>query len=129
MNNYCRNCGEKLTNSSVCEKCGTKILTDRVGELDRLLAKKYIKIFFTMFILCFMNYVVKSMLPDADVLYALISPIISFLPLALIIFVIFAKKKLKYSKFFNIVFWIMLLLIILLILFILFMLISCEYRF
>ena len=82
-----------------------------------------------MFILCFMNYVVKSMLPDADVLYALISPIISFLPLALIIFVIFAKKKLKYSKFFNIVFWIMLLLIILLILFILFMLISCEYRF
>ncbi|MDY5875608.1 MAG: hypothetical protein SPJ74_06015 [Bacilli bacterium] len=129
MNNYCRNCGEKLTNFSVCEKCGTKILTNRVGELDRLLAKKYIRIFFTMLILYFISYVIMFMLPDAYILYALVSPIINFLPLALIIFVIFAKKKLKYSKFFNIVFWIMLLLITLFILFILFMLISCEYKF
>ena len=129
MNNYCRNCGEKLTNFSVCEKCGTKILTNRVGELDRLLAKKYIRIFFTMLILYFISYVIMFMLPDAYILYALVSPIINFLPLALIIFVIFDKKKLKYSKFFNIVFWIMLLLITLFILFILFMLISCEYKF
>ena len=89
MNNYCRNCGEKLTNFSVCEKCGTKILTNRVGELDRLLAKKYIRIFFTMLILYFISYVIMFMLPDAYILYALVSPIINFLPLALIIFVIF----------------------------------------
>lgn len=128
MNNYCRNCGEKLTNSNICEKCNTKILTNRVGELDRVLAKKYIKIFFEMLILYFMSYVIMFMLSNAYVL-ALVAPIISFLPLALIVFVIFAKRKLKYSKFFNIVFWIILLFIILFILFILFLLISCEYKF
>ena len=129
MNNYCRNCGEKLINSNICEKCGTKVLTKRVGELDKALAKKYIMIFLAMLILYFMNYVIINTLPAAYVLNTLVSPIINFLPLVLIIFVIFAKAKLKYSKFFNIVFWIMLLLIILFILFILFMLISCEYQF
>ena len=130
MNNYCRNCGEKLINSSICEKCGTKVITNRVGELDKVLAKQYIRIFFIMLIVYFISFVIIFMLPDEYVLYALVvSPIINFLPLALIIFVIFAKKKLKYSKFFNIVFWLMLLLIILFILFILFTLLSCEYKF
>ncbi len=130
MNNYCRNCGEKLINSNICEKCGTKVITNRVGELDKVLAKQYIWIFFIMLIVYFISFVIIFMLPDEYVLYALVvSPIINFLPIALIIFVIFAKKKLKYSKFFNIVFWIMLLLIILFILFILFTLLSCEYKF
>ncbi len=128
MNNYCRNCGEKLTNSNVCEKCGTKVLTNRVGELDRVLAKKYIRIFFIMHILYFIDYVIIFTLPN-NIGNPLLSIIFNFLPLVLIIFVIFAKNKLKYSKFFNIVFWIMLLLIILIILFILFLFISCEYQF
>lgn len=129
MNNYCRNCGEKLTNSSICEKCDTKVLKNRVGELDRVLAKKYIMIFFTMLILYFISYFIISnafMIPGAYVLNTLL---INLLPLALIVFVIFAKSKLKYSIFFNIVFWIMLLVIILFIIFVLFTLISCEYKF
>ena len=134
MNNYCRNCGEKLNNSNICEKCGTKILTNRVGELDKVLAKRYIRIFFTSNILYYIGCVIIwLMLRNSYVLYSFVAPIllpiIEFLPLALIIFVIFAKKKLKYSKFFNIVFWIMLLLIILFILFILFVFLSLEYRF
>lgn len=129
MNNYCRNCGEKLTNSSICEKCDTKVLKNRVGELDRVLAKKYIMIFFTMLILYFISYFIISnalMIPGAYVLNTLL---INLLPLVLIVFVIFAKSKLKYSIFFNIVFWIMLLVIILFIIFVLFTLISCEYKF
>ena len=128
MNNYCRNCGEKLINSSVCEKCGTKVLTNRVGELNRVQAKKYIWIFFVMLLVYFISYVIILMLPNPFV-YSIASPIISCFPLALIVFVIVAKKELKYSKFFNVVFWIMLLLIILFVLFILFLLISCGYQF
>lgn len=128
MNNYCRNCGEKLTNSNVCEKCGTKVLTNRVGELDKALAKKYIIIFFIMLILHFMRYDIISMFSLYNLEF-IVSPIILCSPLILIIFVIFAKKKLKYSKFFNIVFWIMLLLIIMYILLIIFAILSCEYEF
>ena len=135
MNNYCRNCGERLTNPNVCEKCNTKVLTNRVGELDRALAKKYIKIFFAMIILYFMSYIIMFMfeLLNSSILYSLISPIIgliiSYFPLILIIFIIYAKKKLKYSKFFNIVFWIMVLMIVLFILFMLLALISYRYTF
>ncbi len=129
MNNYCRNCGENLTNSSVCEKCGTKVLENRVGELDRLLAKKYIMIFFIIFMLYFIIYITAYMFPYARVLPYSLWPIINFLPIALIIFVIYAKKKLKYSKFFNVVFWMIVLLIVLFILFILYAIISCEYKF
>ena len=130
MNNFCRNCGEKLTNSSVCEKCGTKVLTDRVGELDKLLAKKYITIFFIMFFLYLLRVSIIEAEPKIDnILYSLIESLTSFLPLFLILFVIYAKKKLKYSIFFNIVFWLMLILFILFIIFIIFLLISCEYKF
>ena len=118
MNNYCRNSGEKLTNSSACEKCGTKILTNRVGELDRLLEKKYIMIFFAIV----MIYVIIFVL-----LHEFIVLLFGFLPQIFIAFVIDAKEKLKYSKFFNIVFWIMLLLIIVFMLFILFKIMQCDY--
>lgn len=130
MNNYCRNCGEILTNSSICEKCGTRILTDRVGELNRTLEKRYIKIFFAIFILFIMNYVIMFFLPKV---YALLSGLpLSSGPLFLTGFIIVAKKELKYSKFFNIAFLIILPLIILFILFILYILfgfISFWYKF
>ena len=35
MNNYCRNCGERLTNTEKCEKCGTKVLNIRISEVNK----------------------------------------------------------------------------------------------
>ena len=123
MNNYCRNCGEKLTNNDICEKCGTKVLTNRMGELDRPLANKYIKIFIALVAAYFIIYPIT--LNGFSALYGLNN----IIPIVLITFVIYAKKKLKYSLFFNIIFWIMLLLFIAYILLILTILISCEYQF
>lgn len=112
MNNYCRNCGEKLTNQDTCEKCGTKVLTLRKGEVNKELEKKYIWAFVIIIIVS-----------------ALIPKIIIFDTIISFIYVIYAKRKLKYSVFFNVVFWISLVSLILFILFIIFMIVSCEYRF
>ena len=134
MNNYCRNCGERLTNSNTCEKCGTKVLVNRVGELDKNLERKYKIIFFAILIPNIIIALIMALIGHEYILFAYISyalkfPIISFFLPTLTCFITFAKKKLKYSKFFNIVFWILELLCILFVLFIIFGLISCEYKF
>ena len=124
MNNYCRNCGAKLTNFNICEKCGTKVLKNRIGELDDVLEKKYIRIFFLLLILYFISYSFYAF-SDIYILNVLAGIIFCFLPLVFIIFIIFAKKKLRYSKFFNILFGIISILIILII----FLILSWNYVF
>ena len=124
MNNYCRNCGIKLTNFNICEKCGTKVLTKRLEEFNKSLAKKYIVIFFIMLGTCIISNILY-IFTDFELSF----PIIYILPLILIVFIMYAKETLKYSKFFNIIFWITISLFIMFILLILFTIISCEYHF
>ena len=133
MNNYCRNCGKKLTRTDICEKCNTKVLNTRMGELNTELAKKYIHIFLIMIgieVFCF--YFLKisdSIINVPEIILSLFLILMSLLPIATFIFVIVAKVNLKYSKFFNIIFWIMLSLLILLAALIILTLLSCEYQF
>lgn len=129
MNNYCRNCGNKLTNLNKCDKCGTKVLNKRITELDKVLETKYRNIFLIAFIGMIAGYYILYFTQSkaVDYISPILSPIISILPFALMIFVIYAKVKLKRSGFFNAIFWIMLIQIILLVLFIIFLILMCEY--
>ena len=117
MNNYCRNCGERLTNTEKCEKCGTKVLNIRISEVNKELERKYLMIFAIILLI-------------SGLFSCLGLGIISiFSPLIILIFVIYAKEKLKVSKLFNVIFWIILLPIILFLLCIILLVASCTYAF
>lgn len=127
MNNYCRNCGKKIDNSKVCNNCGTKVIEKRVEELDKSLEKKYM-IIFAAAILIYLLF--QSIISLQSTKYSTINTLIMInhlLRIAIIIFVIYAKKKLKRSKFFNVIFWLMLTALFLLLLFIVLLIVSCEY--
>ena len=125
MNNYCRNCGEKLTNSQVCGKCGTKVISKRVGELDKKLAFKYIVVFFVLLIIGIVIFLLT--IPDDRIFDVYLLPL--YYPFFLVTYVAIAKEKLRFSKFFNFLFWLLLLIIFILGLCFLFRLFLAFYKF
>ena len=130
MNNYCRNCGEKLDNNTkICPKCNAEVFETRVNveqkknEIKEYKKKenKYIIIVITLYALSFLTPYLKSLGE-----YNFISFISPLLPLGAVITLIYARITMNKSKKIRIMFNIFMVLIILYLLFIVFIFITCT---
>ena len=130
MNNYCRNCGEKLENiTKICPKCNAEVFETRVNveqkknEIEEYKKKenKYIIIVITLYALSYLS-------PYLNVLgeYNFISYISPLLSLGATITLIYARITMNKSKKIRIMFNIFMVLIILYLLFIIFIFITCT---
>lgn len=129
MNNYCRNCGEKLENGiKSCPKCSAEVFDERINvdekkkelEVYKKKEKKYIIIVITLF-------AIALAVPYLNFLgiYSFISYLSSLALLGAIITLIFARITMNNSKKIKIMFNIFLALTILYFLYILFIFAAC----
>lgn len=130
MNNYCRNCGEKLENNAkICPKCNAEVFETRVNveqkknEIEEYKKKenKYIIIVIALCALSFLTPYLKSLGE-----YNFISFISPLLPLGAVITLIYARITMDKSNKIRIMFNIFMALIILYLLFIVFIFITCT---
>ncbi len=130
MNNYCRNCGEKLEkNAKICSKCNAEVFETRINveqkkkEIEEYKEKenKYIIIVIAL-------YALSYLLPYLNIHgeYNFISNISPLLSLGAIITLIYARITMNKSKKIRIMFNIFMTLIILYLLFIVFIFITCA---
>lgn len=129
MNNYCRNCGEKLENDTkACPKCNAEVFENRVNveqrknELEEYKKKenKYIIIIIALYAL---SYLSPHLIFWGE--YNFISYISPLLSLGATITLIYARITMNKSKKIRIMFNIFMALIILYLLFIIFIVIPC----
>lgn len=116
MNNYCRNCGEKIPdNTNVCPKCYAEVFDTRVDVEKTMVEeeqnKKKEKIFVVVIISLFASSFLISFFNKSYVQNAL-STIESLLSLAGIVTLIYARITLNNSKIIKILFIIMIVIIV-----------------
>lgn len=109
MNNYCRNCGEKLEeNVEECSKCGAKVFTNRVNIAEEeieiqnkaSLEKKYIIALVCLYIAPYI-FGLPFFARYTQSLANVLSPI---LVVAFLVLLVYARIKLKWSKVIRIIF-------------------------
>ena len=111
MNNYCRNCGNKLeSNEKVCSKCGFEVLkidsTDDVKNIVNTPEYKkkeniYVIIVIALFLLSVFVPSINYLLGENSV-FSAVSPWLTISPLAVVIFAKFEmpdSKKIKLLYF------------------------------
>ena len=132
MNNYCRNCGEKLENNTkICPKCNAEVFETRVNveqkknEIEEYKKKEniYIIIVITLFALSYLSSYL-NVLGE----YNFISYIRPLLYLGAVITLIYARITMDKSNKIRIMFNIFMALIILYLLYIVFIFITCADR-
>lgn len=131
MNNYCRNCGEKLENNiKVCPKCNAEVFENRVNveqrknELEKYKKKEnmYIIVIIILYASAYLSPYYFRILG----VYNFISYIIPLLYLAATITLIYARITMNKSQKIRIMFNIFMILIVLYLFFIIFMFITCT---
>ena len=111
MNNYCRNCGNKLeSNAKVCSKCGFEVLkidsTDDVKNIVNTPEYKkkeniYVIIVIFLFLLSVFVPSIDDLLGENSI-FSAVSPWLTISPLAVVIFAKFEmpdSKKIKLLYF------------------------------
>ena len=121
MNNYCRNCGEKISGNT-CQKCGTEVIEKRVNIEEKTKEIKAFKDLETKYILIIIvigavAYFIST-IPHLNIL----SPLIW---LADIIFAIYVRIKMAASKLIRILFLIASILVAIHLIYIIVVLIAC----
>ncbi len=130
MNNYCRNCGEKLElGTGFCHKCGTEVLEARINlvekEHERDLFKKeeskYLVIIISLFALSYLSSSIKVINTNEIISY--IKPLVS---LGAIITLIYARITLEKSVIIRILFILLILWVLYSFLFSMVIAIACS---
>lgn len=124
MNNYCRNCGNKIIeNEKNCNICGAEVLEERINVEQE-----------SMELIKFKNKEKKSLLTIALLFAALV--ISNFIPfiqnfsiligISFIVYLVYSKVNLKNSKVINIIFIIFIIYTNIMLLSIIVFLITCT---
>lgn len=130
MNNYCRNCGEKLGNDiKVCPKCNAEVFENRINvEQTQKEIEEYKKKENNYIITVIVLYALSFLSPYLNFLgeYNFISYISPLLSLGAIIILIYARITMDKSKKIKTMFNIFMALTVLYLLFIIFIFITCA---
>ena len=100
MNNYCRNCGEKIS-GNICQKCGVEVIDKRVNIEEKTKEIKKFKDLETKYILIIIIIGAVAYFISTIPYLNILSPLII---LCDIIFAIYVRIKMAASKLIRILF-------------------------
>ena len=130
MNNYCRNCGEKLENDiTVCPKCNCEVLDGRINVEEKREELKYFRKKEFDYILSIIFLYLMAFLISNTEAYGydpFLSFIVPLMTLGATVLLVYAKFSMKKSFIINLLYKVFILLILAYFIYIIYLMMACT---